>query len=141
MAKEIRLDVAILGGGFAGIYCAKQLERELGRESSVKVGLISEENHMVFQPMLPEVVSASVSPRHVVNPIRLLCPRTHVYKGNVEEIHWPERKLIFNGGDFLGRVEVRYERLVLALGSVVDLSRVPGMPEHAFLMRNVGDAM
>jgi NADH:ubiquinone reductase (H+-translocating) len=139
--REIKLDVAILGGGFAGVNCARTLERTLGRRAGGSVGLIAAENYMVFQPMLAEVVGGSISPRHVVNPLRLLCRRTQIFKGEVEGVLWPEKKLRLNAGDFSGSVEIHFKRLVLALGAVVDLSRIPGMSEHAFLMRNVGDAM
>jgi len=137
----IKLDVAILGGGFAGVYCAKTLGKEMRRRRNFKAGLISEENYMVFQPMLPEVAGSSISPRHVVNPLRLLCKGTDVFRGRVEEINWPERTLVFNAGPFSGNLKIHYEQLVLALGTITDLSRIPGMPEHSFLMKNVGDAM
>jgi NADH dehydrogenase len=136
-----KLDIVILGGGFAGVYCAKTLGKELRGKSAGQAGLISEENYMVFQPMLPEVAGSSISPRHVVNPLRLLCRDVRVLKGAIEKIIWPERKLILNAGAFSGNVEIQFKHLVLALGAVVDLSRIPGMPEHAYLMRNVGDAM
>jgi NADH dehydrogenase len=139
--KSIKLDVAILGGGFAGVYCAKALTEALRKKPDFKVGLISQENYMVFQPMLAEVAGSSISPRHVVNPLRLLCKRASVYQGVVESVNWPERNLLLNAGPFSGNVRINYEHLVLALGEVTDLRRVPGMPEHAFLMKNVGDAM
>lgn len=137
----IDLDVAILGGGFAGVYCAKALGKGLGKTSGTKVGLISDENYLVFQPMLPEVAGGSISPRHVVNPLRLLCRHVQVLKGQVESIDWPRRYLDLNAGPFSGRIRVRYRHLVLTLGAVIDLSGIPGMPEHAFLLQNVGDAM
>jgi len=137
----IKLDVAVLGGGFAGVYCAKALSEALKRKRDFKVGLISEENYMVFHPMLPEVVGASISPRHVVNPLRLLCRRAFVYQGVVELVNWPERSLLLNAGPFSGKVRIDYNHLVLALGAVTDLRHIPGMPEHAFLMKTVGDAM
>jgi len=137
----IKLDVAVLGGGFAGVYCAKALGEALKRKRDFKVGLISKENYMVFQPMLPEVAGSSISPRHVVNPLRLLCRRASVYQGVVESLNWPERSLLLNAGPFSGNVRIEYDHLVLALGAVTDLRHVPGMPEHAFLMKNVGDAM
>src|SRR6476661_2142303 len=101
----IKLDVAVLGGGFAGVYCAKALLRQkrfggqalgeaLKGKRDFKVGLISEENYMVFQPMLAEVAGSSISPRHVVNPLRLLCRRASVYQGVVEAVNWPERSLL-----------------------------------------------
>src|SRR3954467_1511585 len=137
----IKLDVAILGGGFAGVYCAKALGKALKQKRDFKVGLISEENYMVFQPMLPEVASGSISPRHVVNPLRLLCRGASVFPGGVQSVNWPERRLLLNAGPFSGNVRMEYDHLVLALGAVTDLRHVPGMTEHAFLMKNVGDAM
>ncbi len=138
--NNIRLDVAILGGGFAGVSCAKALRRHI-RTTGLRVGLISEENYMMFQPMLPEVVGGSVWPRHVANPLRLLCPGVQIIRGKLEEIRWKDRRLTIQPGSFTAAVEVEFEDLVLALGASVDLSRIPGMPEHAYLMRNVGDAM
>ncbi len=139
--KNIKLDVAILGGGFGGVYCAKAIERALKHDRRIRVGLISEENYMVFQPMLPEVAGSSISPRHVVNPLRLLCKHAEVLRGRVEAIDWPRRQLLLNAGPFSGNLNVTYDELVLALGAITDLSRIPGMPEHSFLIKNVGDAM
>lgn len=96
---------------------------------------------MVFQPMLPEVVGGSLSPRHVVNPIRQLCDDADVLKGDVRSVDLHERTLQLDGGFFSPCVTIRFDHLVFATGSVVDLSRIPGMAEHAFLMRNAGDAM
>lgn len=139
--KRLDLEVAILGGGFAGIYCGKSLLKTLGRNSQNQIGLISEQNYMVFQPMLPEVVSGSLSPRHVVNPIRHLCKGMQVYKAEVESIDFSNKMLTLRPGPYSPEVLVRFRHLVLALGASVDLSRVPGMAEHAYLMQNVGDAM
>lgn len=133
-------DVVILGGGFAGVYCAKQATKRL-KGTGKTVALIAAENHMVFQPMLPEVVGGSLSPRHVVNPIRLICPLAEVLKGTVFSVDLPGKTLTLTGGQFTPDVKVTFDHLVLALGADVDLSRIPGMSEHAYLMRNVGDAM
>ncbi|MDQ8198013.1 FAD-dependent oxidoreductase [Pelagicoccus enzymogenes] len=135
-------DAIILGGGFAGVYAAQKLARALRRSaSSASVALIAEENHMVFQPMLPEVAGAALSPRHVVNPIRSLCKGVHVFKGKVNSLQLDERKLTMHAGDFAGPVTFSYQNLALCLGAKVDLSRIPGMQEHALLLQNVGDAM
>ena len=48
--EVIDLDIAILGGGFGGVYCARQLGKRLG---PARVGILADENHMTFQPMLP----------------------------------------------------------------------------------------
>ena len=139
--RSTKADVAILGGGFAGVYCAQAIGRLSRGDDAVHIGLISEQNYMVFQPMLPEVAGSSISPRHVVNPLRLLCRKAAVFQGTVESIDWPGRSLILSAGPFSGNLRIKYDDLVLALGAITDLSRIPGMPEHAFLMKNVGDAM
>ena len=139
------LKVAIIGGGFAGVYCARELLRQARRHgldlSDSGVGVIATENHMVFQPMLPEVAGGSLSPQHVVNPIRMICRGAEVLKGEVTHINLPQRILTLSGGKSTPEVTIGFEQLLIAPGAGVDLSRIPGMGEHAYLMRTVGDAM
>ncbi len=136
----INLDVVILGGGFSGVYCAKALAKST-QKKDLKIGIISQENYMVFQPMLAEVVGASISPRHVISPIRLLCKGVNVYKGIVNHIDLPNKEVEITSGLFSPNTIIKYKHLVLALGAEVDLTRVPGMTEHALLIQNVGDAL
>ena len=138
---QFNLEVVILGGGFTGVYCAKALVKALGKERAAQSAIIADENYMVFQPMLPEVAGAGLSPTDVVNPIRFLCRGINVFRATVKEIRHAEKKLIISAGHFSPNIEVSYQHLVLALGATIDLSRVPGMPEHALLMQNVGDAI
>jgi len=133
-------DIAIIGGGFAGVYCAQQVLKRL-EPGTLRVGVIASENHMVFQPMLPEVVGGSLSPQHVVNPIRMICKGADVLKGTVTTLDLENRVLTLDGGRFSSNVSVSFDHLMLAPGAGVDLSRIPGMSEHAYLMRTVGDAM
>ena len=140
ICKPLHNDVLILGGGFAGVYCAKKLCKKL-RGTGKTVGLIASENHMVFQPMLAEVVGGSLSPRHVVNPIRLLCKGADVYRGTVCSVDLKNKSLVLNGGTHSPNINMTFEHIVFALGADVNLTRIPGMSEHAALVRNVGDAM
>lgn len=133
--------VAIIGGGFAGVYCSRELLRLTEDVAGMTVGIIASENHMVFQPMLPEVAGGSLSPQHVVNPIRMICRGAEVLKGEVTHIDLENRIITLNGGMFTPQVTVGFEHIMLAPGAGVDLSRIPGMGEHAYLMRTVGDAM
>src|SRR4051812_33074209 len=137
----LQYDVLIAGGGFAGLYCARALSRDLGVTARQRVVIVAEENFMVFQPMLAEVAGSALAPRHVVNPIRRLCPEITVLRGCISVIDLTARKLTVQAGDFTGPPEISFRHLVLTLGGIVDLSRVPGMPEHALLMKNVGDAL
>ncbi len=134
------LDIAVVGGGFGGIYCAKQLLKQKSTKD-LRIGVIARENHMVFQPMLPEVAGSSLSPRHVVNPIRRLCRGASVIKGEVTYIDHKKKEIHLDAGDFTHDVIIKYKELVLTVGAQTDLSRVPGMTEHALLLQNAGDAM
>ncbi len=135
-----QFDVAIIGGGFAGVYCAKALlDHSVG--SGLKVAIIASENHMVFQPMLAEVVGGSLSAQHVVNPIRIICPGAEVLKGEVTGIDLEEKVITLDGGAFTSQFTVSFKQIMLTPGAGVDLSRTPGMAEHAHQMRTVGDAM
>lgn len=134
------MDILILGGGFSGVYAARTLARKYGHTDR-KIGLISDENYMVFQPMLPEVVGGSLESRHVINPIRQLCRGLHVFRGEIAAIDLHERRVELNAGAYTRNNEFECQDLVITLGATVDLRRIPGMAEHAFLIRNVGDAM
>lgn len=134
-------DVVIAGGGFAGVYCARTLAREFRGSARQRIALISDQNFLVFQPMLAEVAGSSLAPRHVVNPLRRLCPEVTVLRGAIGSIDLPGRSFTVEPGDFTSNLTIRFEHLILAMGSVVDLSRVPGMPEHALMMKNIGDAL
>jgi len=137
----IKMDVVVVGGGFAGVYCGKELAARMRSREDFHAVIVSDENYTVFQPMLPSVAASGISPRHVVNPIRQLCRGIEVFKGSVARIDPVEKRIHLDAGDFSPNLVVEFKDLVLTVGAKVDLSRVPGMPEHALLMQNVGDAM
>jgi NADH:ubiquinone reductase (H+-translocating) len=133
--------IVILGGGFAGAYCARALAARYQSDNIRIAALVSDQNTMLFHPMLAEVGGASISPLDVVNPLRVFCHQTSFYLGKVQEIDLEHRTLEFSPGPFVREATLQFEHLVLALGNIVDVSRVPGMAEHGNLMKNVGDAI
>jgi NADH dehydrogenase len=137
---EMKYDVLIAGGGFGGVYAAKALARAIRRDR-LRVGLIARENVMVFQPLLAEVVGASISPRHVVSPLRLLCPGVDVLRGTIRSFDLAKRRCVLSAGETMGDVTVGFRHVLLALGSVVDLGAIPGMAGNAFLLKTAGDAL
>ena len=134
-----RHEVLILGGGFGGVYTALEFEKRLRRRRDVGVTLISAENYFLFQPMLPELVSGSVETLHILTPLRSLLSRTQVFTGEVQTIDVPARQVLVSTGLEDRVYPVAFDSLVLALGSVSDLSRYPGIAEHAILAKTVGD--
>jgi NADH:ubiquinone reductase (H+-translocating) len=140
-AATYSFPVVILGGGFAGAYCARALSAGLGRAAADAVALIADQNVILFHPMLAEVSGSSISPLHVVNPLRRFCRGTSIFRGAVEDVDLEAQTVRFSPGPFVPAVTLKFEYLVLAIGGVVDVSRVPGMPEHGYVMKTVGDAI
>src|SRR2546430_4777165 len=89
--------ILILGGGFGGVYTALTLEKLLKREirdGEVELGLINRENYIVFQPMLPEVISGSIGLLDTITPIRRLCPNTNLYTRTIESIDLARKRVM-----------------------------------------------
>lgn len=133
-------NIVIVGGGFAGTTLARSLENRL--PSGHRVVLVSEESYTTFNPMLAEVVGASVFPEHVVAPIRQMLRRgkgSQFIMGRVTELD-PDRRCV-TATTLAGPRRIDYEHLVFAFGTRANLDLVPGMAQHALPLKLVGDAM
>src|SRR5215468_5558282 len=89
--------ILILGGGFGGVYTALTLEQLLRndlRRGAVELTLVNRENYMVFQPMLPEVISGSIGLVDTITPIRRLCPNTNLYTRQIEKVDVQRRRVL-----------------------------------------------
>jgi len=103
-------DVAIVGGGFAGLACAKALGR-----SGLSVVVLDRRNHHLFQPLLYQVATAALSPADIAQPIRNILsryPRVEVLMGEVEAIDAKDKLVRLAEGP-----AIRYRALVIATGS------------------------
>src|SRR5690349_19725948 len=80
--------IVILGGGFAGVYTAKRLldRAKTAGINDLEVHLVNRENYMVFQPMLPEVISGSVGIADTVSPIRRIVPGVRLHMRDAESV-------------------------------------------------------
>jgi NADH:ubiquinone reductase (H+-translocating) len=136
--------ILILGGGFGGVYTALTLEKLLGaeiRRGEVELGLVSRENYIVFQPMLPEVISGSIGVLDVITPIRRLCPNTNLYTRTIESIDLQHRSVQSTAGFGSRQHHLHFDHLVVALGNVTSFSGQPGLAEYALPFKYLGDAL
>ncbi|HXZ81717.1 MAG TPA: FAD-dependent oxidoreductase [Terriglobales bacterium] len=130
--------VIIVGGGFAGLTLAENLNRRVGRE--VEVVVISSENHMVFTPLLAEVAGRSLSGLDVVVPGRQVAPRANWLTATVTSVDLKNNEVEYIRPDGKSS-RLSYAHLVLACGSDVNLDIIPGMAAHAYTLRTVSDGM
>ena len=140
MKEPVPIQVVIVGGGFAGISVGIELGRLTKRDTSIEVHLVSNENYFVFQPLLPEVVSCSIEPSHILNPIRHLCPHVHFHCAGVTGIHPEKNQISIVGSDVRRARVLHYDHLILCPGLTMDASKVPGMAEHSLPIKTLGDA-
>lgn len=132
-----RRRVAVVGGGFAGIDVARGLVEAL--PEGWEVVLYSRENHFVFTPLLSEVVSASVTPLHVVWPLRQMARGAIVRTAEVVEVDVRARQIVHRGPAGLEREG--YDELVLCPGLDARLDLVPGLSESAHPLKTLADAI
>jgi NADH:ubiquinone reductase (H+-translocating) len=131
-ARTARGGTLVLGGGFAGSYVA----RLLGSDGAT---IVSPENFMLYTPMLPEAASGTLEPRHVVVPLRVMCPRAELLLGRATALDEEARSVHVVTED--AEVDVTYDRLVVALGAVPRSLPVPGLAEHALGFKSLADAI
>jgi NADH dehydrogenase len=132
--------VVILGGGFAGIYTARYLEKMLGK-GDFEITLVNRENYFVFQPMLPEVISGSIGLLDTVSPIRRLLPRTNLHVRQIESVDLEAQTVTTSPGFRPHPHVLHYDHLVVALGNVTDFRGLHGLAEHAMPFKDLGDAV
>jgi NADH:ubiquinone reductase (H+-translocating) len=134
--KTATRHVVIVGGGFAGTKVAQCIEHRL--PPGWRTTLIGQENFITYNPLLPEVVGASILPGHVIVPHRQMTCCAQVNMTHVSEIDVENRVIHYLGE---GSGTLPYDELVLACGSNANLDIVKGMAKYALPLKTLGDAL
>ena len=130
--REARGGTVVVGGGYAGGYVA----RCLGKRGATVVG---PQNSMLFTPLLPEAASGTLEPRHVVVPLRMMCPHAELVLGHATELDFERRRVQVETLE--GLVNIGYRDLVVALGSISRALPIPGLADHALGFKDLADAI
>jgi NADH:ubiquinone reductase (H+-translocating) len=133
LGRRAKGGILVVGGGFAGSYVA----RLLGRRGCT---IVSPENFMLFTPMLPEAASGTLEPRHVVVPLRMMCPHAELLLGRAVALDEGRRVLGVEGMEGSSE-EVEYDQLVLALGSIARTLPIPGLADFGLGFKDLADAI
>jgi NADH dehydrogenase len=129
--------IVVLGGGFAGMEALRVLERGLRGRTDVDILLVSDRNYLLFTPLLPQVASSMVEPRHIIQPIRDIRGGRgfRFRRDTVLTIDFAARQVIMAEGS------VPYDRLIIAMGGVTPSFSIPGVTEHALGYKWLDDAV
>ncbi|GGL97825.1 NADH dehydrogenase [Streptomyces fumigatiscleroticus] len=143
-----RARILVVGGGYVGMYTALRLQRKLKRElgrGGAEITVVTPDPYMTYQPFLPEAAAGSLSPRHVVVPLRRVLDRCHVIVGEAESVDHAARTAtvttLATGEEGTGARRIAYDELVLAPGSVSRTLPVPGLADHGIGFRTVEEAI
>ncbi|MEU3610597.1 NAD(P)/FAD-dependent oxidoreductase [Streptomyces sp. NPDC035033] len=140
--------ILVVGGGYVGMYTALRLQRQLRTElrgGAAEIVVVTPDPYMTYQPFLPEAAAGSLSPRHVVVPLRRVLDRCRVLIGEVESIDHAKRTAVLTtlatAEEGAGPLALAYDELVLAPGSVSRTLPVPGLAEHGIGFKTVEEAI
>jgi NADH dehydrogenase len=131
--------VVILGGGHAGFRAAKRLLDLRKPSDNLEVVIASSETSEVYHGLMPQIVGGKVQARNILVPLRSSLPGIVFYNLEVERIDIENRKVYLDPVEEHRKIEIPWDFLVIALGSVTDLSRFPGLQEHGLQTKTIGD--
>ncbi|MEV6727147.1 MULTISPECIES: NAD(P)/FAD-dependent oxidoreductase [unclassified Streptomyces] len=139
-----RTRILVVGGGYVGMYTALRLQRKL-RAGEAEVTVVSPEPYMTYQPFLPEAAAGSISPRHVVVPLRRVLGKCRIVIGEVQRIDHAKRtatvSTLATADEGTGAQELEYDEIVVAPGSVSRALPIPGLADYAIGFKTVEEAI
>jgi NADH dehydrogenase len=137
-ASASKKRILILGGGFGGVYTARNLERLCRHRSDIEIVLVSRDNFLLMTPLLFEVFSGTLDVRHCSFPIRAFLRTTRFVEATVQGIDLHRRVVQVTAAGESG--ELAYDQLILALGASTNRVMIPGS-ENAFTFKTLADAL
>jgi len=143
-----RHHVVVVGGGAGGLELATRLGDRLGRKGRAVVTLVDRNETHVWKPLLHEIAAGSMD-LHAHQLDYLAQARWHYFIfccGALESLDRVRREIVVapildeRGGEVIPRRTLRYDTLVVAIGSVANTFGVPGVDEHAYALESATEA-
>jgi NADH dehydrogenase len=137
--------IVIVGGGFGGLYAAKELAAMLPESGDAEITLIDDQNYLLFTPMLTEVAGGELDVSDIVHPLQGSAPRVRFVQGCVDAIDITARTITYTEppvDDTLPAVQrtLEVDDIILAVGSVSSYHGIAGLQEHSLSMKTLHDA-
>src|ERR1700722_7908843 len=127
----------VLGGGHAGYRVARRLIALRKPSDNLEIVMVSAETSEVYHGLMPQIVGGKIEARHVLVPLRHFPPGVVFYNQPVNTIDLAGRKVYLDPVEERAKIEIAYDYLAIALGSITDLSRFPGVREHGLQTKTI----
>jgi NADH dehydrogenase len=132
--EKFKMKILIIGGGFAGINLAKELENQQG----IEITLIDKNNYNFFPPLIYQVATAYLEPSSISYPFRKFFAgkkNLQFRLGELQKVIPEENKIILNNG------ELTYDYLVFANGAETSYFGMENVKKHSIPMKTLNDAI
>lgn len=134
--------IVILGGGYAGIGVLNIIQKKFENDINVSIDLVSESNFFLHTPMLPEMATGTIEPRHIATPIRKFCKRAQFHQARVTDISLDSKQVTIQRMlDKTQKSTLQYDYLVLAMGGRTNFFGNDSIEEHSFTIKSLDDAI
>src|SRR6266567_1961720 len=129
--------VVVVGAGFGGLEATTDLDRMFRNDPEVEIVLISDQNYLLFTPLLPQIASSYTDPRHIVQAVREIRGkrRFRFRRDPVYSVDPSKRRLILDSGPFA------YDALILAPGAATNFFDIPGARENSWDYKTLQNAV
>jgi len=133
-----RPTVLVVGSGFAGFHCMRRLEKLLPADAADLL-LASSADYLLYSPLLPNVASGVVDPRHIAVGLHAALRRAKVVLGHVVAVDIPGHTATLERANG-STTELAWDRLVLAPGGVTRTFDIPGVAKHGLGLKTLAEA-
>ncbi len=130
--------IVILGGGYAGVGVLEKAQKRFEKDVDVSVSIVSENNFFLHTPMLPELSTGTIEPRHIATPIRNFCKRARFYQARITGVDLEKRLAAISNSN--GESHLEYDYLVIAAGTKTGFFGNEGVRRHAITIKTLDDA-
>jgi NADH:ubiquinone reductase (H+-translocating) len=129
--------VVVVGAGFGGLQAVTHLDSMFGRDRDVEILLVSDQNYLLFTPLLPQIASSYTDPRHIVQAVREIRGRRkyRFRREAVRRVDAPNKRLLVESGF------INYDALILASGSRTEYFNTPGARENTWDYKSLQHAV
>jgi len=133
--------ILILGGGYAGVGVLNKIQKTFESNVDVNIELVSESNFFLHTPMLPEMATGTIEPRHIATPIRRFCKRARFHQSKVVDISLDSKQVTIQRMSDKSQKILSYDYLVLAMGGKTNFFGNSNIEKNSLTIKSLDDAI